>query len=117
MSKISLYVSGLGFGFKVWGLGFGSLGQPVIIENQPIGAVFISFNKLHCYHILAVAQWLRRPPVNPDTAGSKPTHGTFLYGIFLASTHVLSGCWTLAQVRQNANQLCQAYSSLRSPGE
>ena len=85
-----------------------SLGQLVIIENRPIGAVFISTPNFHNYPKAAVAHWLEHLPVNPEVAGSNPIQDTFLYGIFLVSTLVLTGCRTLAQVRQSANQLCQA---------
>ena len=53
-----------------------------------------------------VSYWLawsaRQPnkPVNPIITGLNPTPGTFLYDALLVSTFVLTGCRTLAQVRQ-----------------
>ena len=60
-----------------------SLGQLVIIEYQPILAVFIS-----------TRSWPLKPrrlPVDPEIVGSSPISGKFLYGIFLVSTLVLTG--------------------------
>ena len=46
-----------------------SLGHLVIIENKPIGAMFISTHNFPKQPKFTVACWLARLPVNPEIAG------------------------------------------------